>query len=151
VSTKHRNRNGKQQSLPVPNTAIATVTQQSVTFSGPLPHPALLAKYNEVIPDGAERIMKMAERQSAHRESLEAQVVAGNIASQARGSIFAFILCLVAIIGWFALLFTGRNTVGLASIISSLAALASAFIYGKYQQSKERVEKAEALAARKRN
>jgi uncharacterized membrane protein len=95
--------------------------------------------------------MKMAERQSAHRESLEAQVVAGNIAGQTRGSIFAFILCLVAIIGGFALLFTGRNTVGLASIISSLAALASAFIYGKYQQSKERVEKAEALAARKRN
>jgi hypothetical protein len=29
----------------------------------------------------------MAERQSAHREALEAKVVAGNIASQERGSI----------------------------------------------------------------
>jgi uncharacterized membrane protein len=93
----------------------------------------------------------MAERQSAHRESLEAYVVAGNVASQARGSIFAFIICLVALIGGFALLFTGKNIDGLVAIISSLTALASVFVYGRYQQRKERADKAAALATRRRN
>jgi uncharacterized membrane protein len=93
----------------------------------------------------------MAERQSAHRESLEAQVVAGNVASQARGSIFAFIICLVVLIGGFALLFTGRNADGLVAIISSLTALASVFVYGRYQQRKERVDKADTLATRRRD
>lgn len=131
------------------NTSIATLTHQSVSFSGPLPHPALLAKYNEVIPNGAERIMAMAERQGAHRESLEARVVAGNVASQARGSIFAFIICLVALVGGFTLIAVGKSADGLASIISSLAALAGVFVYGKYQQRKERLDKADALANRR--
>jgi uncharacterized membrane protein len=87
-----RNRRNNNQSGFPPSAAIA-VTHQSVSFSGPLPPPALLAKYNEVIPNGAERIMAMAERQSAHREFLEKQVVAGNVASQARGSHYAFIIC----------------------------------------------------------
>src|SRR5260370_11293747 len=126
------------------------VLHQETHFSGPLPHPALLAKYNEVIPNGAERIMAMAERQSAHRESLEACVVAGNVASQARGSVFAFIICLVAVIGGFTLIATGKSAYGLAAIISSLAALAGIFVIGKYQQRKERQEKADALAARRR-
>ncbi len=94
--------------------------------------------------------MAMAERQSAHRESLEACVVAGNVASQARGSVFAFIICLVAVIGGFTLIATGKSAYGLAAIISSLAALAGIFVIGKYQQRKERQEKADALAARRR-
>lgn len=149
MSKKHRQR--EQAAPPPPNSALATLTHQSLSFSGPLPPPGLLAKYNEVIPNGAERIVAMAERQSTHRESLEAQVVAGNVASQKRGSIFAFIICLVALIGGFALLFTGRNVDGLVAIISSLTALAGVFVYGRYKQGKERVGKADALATRRRN
>jgi uncharacterized membrane protein len=122
-----------------------------VSFSGPLPHPALLAKYNEVVTNGAERIMAMAERQSIHRESLEAQVVAENVASQKRGSIFAFIICLIGLLGGFTLIAVGKSPYGLASIISSLAALAGVFVYGKYQQRKERQDKADALASRRRS
>ena len=96
--------------------------------------------------------MAMAEKQSAHRESLEAQVVAGNVASQARGSIFAFIICMVVLIGGFALIFTGKSVDGLVAILSGLTALSGVFIYSKHQQRKEREDKANALAvARKRN
>lgn len=143
-----KNRNKIQQNFPRPNASIE-LTHQSVSFSGPLPHPALLAKYNEVIANGAERIMAMAERQSIHRESLEAQVVAENVASQKRGSIFAFIICLTALIGGFALIAFGKDATGLAAIISSLAALAGVFVYGKYQQRKERQEKSSALSPRR--
>jgi len=122
---------------------------QSVSYSGPLPHPALLAKYNEVIPGGAERIMAMAERQSAHRERLEAMVVESNVKSQQRGTNYAFVLCLVALVGGFSLLFLGRNIDGWISILGSLTALASTFIYSRHKQAQERIEKSEALMSRK--
>jgi len=96
--------------------------------------------------------MAMAERQSAHREFLEAQVVAGNVASQARGSIFAFIICMVVLIGGFALIFAGKSVDGLVAILSGLTALSGVFIYSKQQQKREREDKANGLAlARKRN
>lgn len=41
---------------------IATYSVES-HYSGPLPQAAELAAYNEAIPDGAHRIMEMAERQ----------------------------------------------------------------------------------------
>jgi len=117
VTNRKRNRNNPPP--PQANTSIATVTQ-SVSFTGPLPPPGLLARYNEVIPNGAERIMAMAERQSAHREALETAVVSGNVASQARGSHYAFIICLVTILGGFALIATGKSIYGISAVIASL-------------------------------
>lgn len=140
----------RRRNNPPPHpTSIATVTHQSVHFSGPLPHPALLAQYNEAIPNGAERIVAMAERQSAHRESIEAQVVAGNVASQARGSLYAFIICLVTIIGGFVLIGMGKSVIGVSAIIGSLVTLAGVFITSKREQRKERVEKQDTLLSRK--
>ena len=117
--------------------------QETHHFSGPLPHPSVLAKYNEVIPNGAERIMAMAERQSAHRERIEARVVDGNVASQTRGSYFAFIILIVTILGGFFCLYEGKNIVGLSTIIGSLGGVVGVFFYSKREQRKERVEKAE--------
>ena len=128
--------------------AFATITQ-SVSFSGPLPHPSILAKYNEIIPNGAERLMAMAESQSEHRQRLEARVIESNTKSQERGVLYAFLLCLVAMVGGFTLIFTGRNVDGLVAIVSSLAGLASVFIYSKHEQRKERVEKQNAVLSRK--
>jgi uncharacterized membrane protein len=130
------------------NTEITQI--QVASFHGPLPHPSLLARYNEVIPGGADRIMAMAERQSAHREALEAQMIAANLASQTRGSIFAFLLCLVTILGGMFLIYSGKSGVGLASVIASLAGLASVFFVARREQRKERTEKGDALNSRKR-
>src|ERR1035437_9947708 len=120
------------------------IQASSSSFSGPIPPPALLEKYNEIIPNGAERILAMAEKQSTHREYLEKRVVDGNVANQTRGSYFAFIICLIAIIGGVWLIHGGMNTAGLTSIIGSLATLAGVFVYSKHSQKKERQEKADA-------
>ncbi len=51
------------------------VIAQSIEYSsGPLPHPSILESYNNIIPDGAERIMAMAERQLNHRIETESFV-----------------------------------------------------------------------------
>jgi uncharacterized membrane protein len=126
-----------------------TAKIQAEYFSGPLPPPSLLARYNDLIPNGAERILAMAERQSAHRESMEAQVVTGNLAIQKQGAYLAFILSLVIILGGIFLMCMGKDAYGFASIVTSIAGLASAFIYSKHEQRKERTEKAAALDARR--
>ena len=41
------------------------------SFSGPIPPPDILKGYNDVVKDGAERIIAMAEKQSNHRMILE--------------------------------------------------------------------------------
>ena len=38
---------------------------------GPIPPPTLLSQYNQVIPDGAERILAMAEKDAAHQIYME--------------------------------------------------------------------------------
>ena len=123
---------------------------QVASFSGPLPPPAVLAQYNDAVPNGADRIMAMAERQSAHRERLEARVVDGNVANQTRGSYFAFIVMLVAILSGFFLIHEGKGAEGLTSIIAAVGGVIGVFFYSKLEQKKEREEKATALIERRR-
>ena len=40
-------------------------------YSGPIPPPEYLAKYNEIHPGLAERIIIMAESESVHRRKIE--------------------------------------------------------------------------------
>lgn len=68
--------------------------------TGPLPHPELLKGYNEIISDGAERIMKMAEKEQQHRfENDDAKIncAKSEIKLIERGQIMAFILCIIFI------------------------------------------------------
>lgn len=49
----------------------ATLLQVRTEFSGPLPPPDALEKYERASPGAAERIIAMAETQSSHRHELE--------------------------------------------------------------------------------
>lgn len=42
---------------------LSIIVQQQVSHSGPLPMASEIVKYNEVIPNGANRIMLMAEKE----------------------------------------------------------------------------------------
>jgi uncharacterized membrane protein len=130
-----------------PSASMARV--EAYHFSGPLPPPDVLARYNEIVPQGAERIIAMAERQSAHREALEKKVVFGNSSSEKMGAIFAFILSLATILGGIWLIHDGKSSSGLVAILGNLAALAGVFVYSRRKQTKERVEKSDALAKRR--
>jgi uncharacterized membrane protein len=93
--------------------------------------------------------MAMAERQSTHREHLERSVVEGNVQAQKLGSVFGFIVAMTAVVGGIYLISIGKSTAGLVAVIASLASLVGVFIYGKYQQAKERSQKAQTLDARR--
>ena|SRR5712671_5092741 len=74
---------------------------QGEAFSGPIPPPDLLNKYNEAIPDGADRIMKMAEEEQRQMHRLQKW----SAALVAAGQIGGFLLCMALIGGalWLAL------------------------------------------------
>lgn len=57
------------------NDHLLQVSETRALFSGPLPPPEVLSKYNEVHPDAAERIIAMAENESKHRRNIEQMVV----------------------------------------------------------------------------
>ncbi len=74
--------------------------RKASSFSGPIPPPELLKGYNEVIQNGAERIISMAENQSKHRIQLEDYAIKEELSQSRLGQIFGFILgCCWAFIG----------------------------------------------------
>lgn len=125
--------------------AIFQAAVEVSRFSGPLPHPEDLAKYEQVLPGAADRIIRMAEQQAAHRQSLEKAAILSSVTMQKWGLGSAFVLAMTAIGGGICLSLKGMSGAGLTAIISALAALVGVFVYGKSEQKKELKEKSEAL------
>ncbi|MGO9864337.1 MAG: DUF2335 domain-containing protein [Terriglobales bacterium] len=115
-------------------------------WSGPLPQPEALQRYNQIVPTAAERIIKMAETQHDHRIAIEKNVVDSNVANQRLGTILGFIVAMTAILGGIFLAYEGKETSGVVSIITALVGLAGVFVYGKMEQKKDLASKTQALA-----
>ncbi|SRR6266446_2754465 len=58
--------------------------EASMRFEGPLPPPALLAKYDEIHPGLANRLVCMAESEAQHRHEMEKTVLNADIAENKR-------------------------------------------------------------------
>lgn len=71
-------------------------------FSGPIPPPESLAGYEKTLPGSADRILKMAEKQSEHRQNLEKR----EIEIEARDSLLGIILSFILGIGSLVVAFT---------------------------------------------
>lgn len=125
--------------------AMMRVAQQ-YSFSGPLPPPEVLEKYNQSMPGLADRIIGMAEKQANHRQQIEKTVIDSNAFVQKVGPFLGFIVAMTAVIGGIELVLKGKDGYGLAAIITALASLAGVFIYGKTQQRKNLDDKANDLA-----
>jgi uncharacterized membrane protein len=108
------------------------VVQQS--FAGPIPPPAVLAQYDVTLPGAAERILTMAETQHAHRIKQEDRVIGSNVSAQKLGVWLGFAVAMTAIIGGIVLIYCGKSTSGLTSIIGALVALVTTFIVGRKRQ-----------------
>lgn len=121
-------------------TAELTV-KQTFEFSGPLPPPQILKDYNEAFAGCSERVVAMAEKQSAHRQALEKAVVESNCRAQNQGQWFAFIIALVVVGGGVYLLAEGKSVQGFATIIGTLVSLVAVLLYERSEQRKEREDK----------
>jgi len=64
---------------------------------GPLPPPDVLKNYALVVKDGPERIMTMAENQSAHRMRMEKSALGSQSTQSLLGQIFTFVIAVGAL------------------------------------------------------
>lgn len=110
---------------------------QSVNYSGPIPHPILLKEFNEVIPDGANRIMVMAETQAEHRQKLESKMIEANNRDSLLGVIFGGSIGLLAVGGSIFLIAIDKSIAGLAVMFSALATLVAVYFKGNKKDKQE--------------
>ena len=101
----------------------------------------MLAKYDQVLPGLAERIVALTEQQSAHRQALEHATVEGNIRAQSRGQVFAFIIVVVGMLIGGGLLLAGKSTAGFTALLTPLGLVATGFFVTRGQQARELARK----------
>lgn len=109
---------------------MIALRHQTESFSGPLPHPDILKKFNEAVPGAAERIIKMAEEQASHRKELEKAVIHSNISRSKWGQILGFILALIGLIVACVVAIYGNAIAGGVIGVGTLVSLVSVFMYG---------------------
>ncbi len=109
--------------------ATTSKSVQAVTLA--LPEPEELAKYEKIIPGGAERILELAEQQSAHARELEDRQLETSAKLKLVKQVITFFLALGTGALGAALLLDGSELAGLLVIIIDAAALAAVSLYGK--------------------
>ncbi len=107
----------------------------STFFRGPLPPPEMLKEYDNIVPNGAERIMAKSEREQAHRHRITEKGLDGEISRDKRGQwmAFAITMTILAIATFFA--WKGEMVFAGTLITLDLIGLASVFVIGRYRPS----------------
>jgi uncharacterized membrane protein len=91
---------------------IRAISIKSEPFKSPIPPPYILKGYNEIIPNGADRILTMAEKQSNHRMSMERAVINREQDQSGKGQNYGFIIALSFLIVSAVLIYTGHEVSG---------------------------------------
>jgi uncharacterized membrane protein len=111
------------------------------THIGPLPDPETLIQYSDIIPNGAERIMQMAEKQLEHRMTMEKKVIGGQMLQSNIGQFLAFLIGIAALGASTYCIISGYEWSGSVIGIGGLTGLVTAFIKGRSSQEKNLDEK----------
>jgi uncharacterized membrane protein len=143
--TSRKHKRGDQQLAKKPE----NVTHRSLrveTFVGPLPHPDVLKKFEDIVPGAAKQIIEQANKQTDHRINIEKQVIQSDIRKSYLGLVFGFILGLVGIGGGIYATTLGHNVFGPLLSGGTLVSLVYAFIYGTKSRKEERSERMKRLS-----
>jgi uncharacterized membrane protein len=130
-----------------PPTRLMSASFSAEVYSGPIPPPSIMAEWEKLLPGSADRILKMAEKQTAHRITIEEKVVDGDVRRSDRGLIFGFIIALVMIIGGLIVIGLGHDVAGAAVITGSLIGVVGLFVYAYISREAERKNRMNAAAA----
>jgi uncharacterized membrane protein len=98
-------------------------------YSGPIPPPEFLAKYNEIHPGLAERIITMAESESLHRRNIENKMTKSYVLTTYLGIFFAFFsVCIISFLVYYSISKGfGKEAAGIA--VGAIASVAGVFIF----------------------
>lgn len=110
---------------------VAAVATHMESYQGPLPHPEHFERYEVILPGAADRILRMAETQSRHRQMIERREQLADVFLGWCGILSAFFICVVAIVGGVYCIREGRPVYGTILGGAGLAAVVGAFLYGR--------------------
>jgi uncharacterized membrane protein len=97
---------------------------------GPIPDPETLKAYNEVVPDGADRIFSVWEGEVKHRQKLQRLQLWFAGGSTILGQVFGLLVVLTFAGGAIYLIADGKTITGLIVMLPSLGLVALHFITG---------------------
>jgi uncharacterized membrane protein len=124
---------------------IASLSMVRTEFSGPLPHPSLLAGYEQVLPGLAGRIVSMAESEQKYDLELRERALSADIADtkagrmEARiGQVFGLIIGLAGLGAACFLALAGEGIAGATIGGATIVTLVAAFIKGRQDAKAER-------------
>ena len=114
-----------------PGRGVRVSAARHELHQGPLPHPDILRLYDSVVPGLAERIVKMAEREQAHRHEMDLRLLRSSNRRYLSGylSSLAMIAATFGTAVW--LLAKGQDISGLVMLVTALATIVSVFIWGR--------------------
>lgn len=117
------------------------IAHQSMVHQGPLPDPNTLAKYEEICPGAADRILTMAEQQASHRQDIERVAVRSGSRDSIWGIASGLIIGLATTVSGTIIVLNGHEWPGAFLGASGLIGLVSVFVYGTRSNRKERENK----------
>jgi uncharacterized membrane protein len=135
----------KQNTNRQPDRNGVVKVAQAESFSGPLPHPDILSRYDSVHPGAAKIILDAFQNQGQHRQQLESIVVRQGSRDSLLGLIFAFIIGMTVICGGIYCINNGHEISGAIVSGSGLTGLVGTFIYGSRERRQERESRAQAI------
>ncbi len=116
--------------------AVTVERHEVQAFSGPVPSPEVLDKYEKILPGAADRIITMAELEQSHRHECENKALRQNIENHkarnlevARGQRYGLVIGLTAIAAGAALAFNGHGLPGGFIGTGGVIGLVAAFLY----------------------
>ena len=95
MSEKQSRKQRKDTQITAQSGDSFLLAQKHEEFSGPLPHPDILSRYDAITPGAADRIISMAEREENHRHAMEEQALAAQVRDNLLGAIFAIVAFVV--------------------------------------------------------
>lgn len=115
------------QNLIIQQTGFSVSASSS--YSGPIPPPAMLKEFNDIIPDRANRILTLTENQQKHRHAPEIAIVNSDILRSWAGLFFAGVIVIAAIFTGGLVAWQGQPWAGAMIAAGPSAAVVGVFIY----------------------
>jgi len=104
---------------------------QKSSFSGPLPHPQILAEYDQVLAGSAERIVRMSEKEQDHQHKIDRRSQLLPFITTTIAQILATVVTVAFIGGGSYLLSIDKDIAGYSSLVIGLAPIVFAYITKK--------------------
>ncbi|MDE2818588.1 MAG: DUF2335 domain-containing protein [Chloroflexota bacterium] len=124
---------------------IREIVLQVEHYSGIIPHPSIVGRWERIMPGSAERILSLSEKHQEHRMDVEHTMFGVFAKREQLGMWFYFIIALVMIVGGTFIILSGHSTAGLVALAAPIATLAGSFIYNHHSARQELREKRESL------